>query len=206
MFVSKRPTTNGYRAELLFNEGTDTFLSVTATLQHKLDEKSLGQAAISFVTGGLIYTVSLDATQVSPEALANRPASVGSGKVRIRVNDQVTDGAFDFSAWKPSGLDRAPGIEKVLPQPVKSKIEPFGGALNTAVKHDQEKSGGAFSTQVGQPPPAQAWRGKACRAACWGVCGGVGALCCLGGAGFGCVLGAVAGGALASLCSDSCPA
>jgi len=55
------------------------------------------------------YSISLDIS--SPP-----PLSVPSGKVEIVNKGQVWLGAFDFDAWYPVGLDRAPDIGSLCPE------------------------------------------------------------------------------------------
>jgi len=148
-----------------------------------------------------LYRFSMNATNILLDEIADRRPPEGKVSVEIFYKNEVSDGSFDFTTWKGSGLS----ADEVLPKTSREKIEVLSSSLNGMVEYYKSQSNGAFSPEPGHPMAASAWKGKLCRAACWGVAGAASAFCCAGTAGIACILCAGAEAALASMCSDSCP-
>jgi len=151
---------------------------------------------------GFLYDIDVHTTRNSPQPEA-------PPNVVVSVTVQQPDGTKEIFGGRV-GIEgpeepykRPVGLDASLPEYLKPQLSPFRAPLNVELSKDKEQSGGKFTAEQSEQP--HAWRGTACRAACWALAGVGSAAVCGGTFGIGCLIAAAGFGAAASICSDVCP-
>lgn len=188
--VRKEKTAQGTRGSLLFTEGNQIFLRMTADIIRPRKAGSLLQIRHTVTGKGIDYSTLVDISDTNHDRAS----------VQIKSGQRTWKGAFDFQKWQPEGLREAPGLASVLSAEVKSKIGPFTPSLKSLADFYQRESKGWFTATIGQPPSpvggtSENWLGhwwdgvidwfsrnaeEICRDACYVGAGSAALLACLG--------------------------